>query len=60
MTEDPGDGDGERVVTHSLRCPDHPEYEPPLPDDYEEQQARVAVLVQQARTSAWRGDWMQS
>ncbi len=27
MTEDPGDGFGERVVTHSLSCPLHPEHE---------------------------------
>lgn len=26
MTEDPGDGLGERVVTHSLGCPQHPEH----------------------------------
>jgi hypothetical protein len=26
MTEDLGDGLGERVVTHSLSCPLHPEY----------------------------------
>ena len=26
MTEDPGDGYGERVVTHSLECPQHPEH----------------------------------
>lgn len=28
MTEDPGDGLGERVVTHSGGCPLHPEYDP--------------------------------
>lgn len=28
MTEDPGDGFGERVVTHSLSCPMHPDHEP--------------------------------
>lgn len=27
MTEDPGDGYGERVVTHSLDCPEHPEHD---------------------------------
>lgn len=27
MTEDPGDGYGERVVTHSLTCHEHPEHE---------------------------------
>jgi hypothetical protein len=27
MTEDLGDGFGERVVTHSMRCPLHPEYD---------------------------------
>ena len=25
MTEDPGDGYGERVVTHSGTCPEHPD-----------------------------------
>lgn len=29
MTEDPGDGLGERVVTHSLSCRLHPEHESP-------------------------------
>lgn len=29
MTEDPGDGFGERVVTHSSGCPEHPEYDGP-------------------------------
>lgn len=28
MTEDPGDGSGERVVTHSMTCPLHPEHDP--------------------------------
>ena len=28
MTEDPHDGFGERVVTHSLTCSLHPDYEP--------------------------------
>jgi hypothetical protein len=28
MVEDPRDGYGERVVTHSLDCPHHPEHEP--------------------------------
>jgi len=28
MTEDPGDGFGERVVIHSLSCPEHPDYNP--------------------------------
>lgn len=27
MTEDPGDGLGERVVTHSLTCREHPEHD---------------------------------
>lgn len=27
MTEDPGDGLGERVVTHSLTCPEHPDFD---------------------------------
>lgn len=31
MTEDLRDGFGERVVTHSLRCPLHPEHDPDIP-----------------------------
>lgn len=31
MTEDPGDGFGERVVVHSMTCPLHPEHEPGEP-----------------------------
>lgn len=27
MTEDPGDGWGERVITHALSCPLHPEHD---------------------------------
>lgn len=27
MTEDPGDGYGERVMTHSSTCREHPEYD---------------------------------
>lgn len=30
MTEDPGDGHGERVITHSGTCPQHPDYNAPL------------------------------
>jgi hypothetical protein len=26
MAEDPGDGEGERVLTHSMSCPLHPDY----------------------------------
>jgi len=29
MTEDPDDGLGERVITHSLRCRLHPDYDGP-------------------------------
>jgi hypothetical protein len=35
MTEDPGDGYGERVVTHSGKCPLHP--------DYDETAARIVL-----------------